>query len=131
MRREYWLVPLLAILAMALNIAVSFAVVWAYSAFVAPGQDMAFYEAFALRSAPLSSVVAGMPILFGAGWIAGRNSASGMRAGLAVGVVYVLIDGALVLAAGAMAEMWTWEIVSYSTKLAAAAAGGFVGARRA
>lgn len=132
MRREYWLVPLLAILAMAVNIAVSFGVVFVYSVFVAPGQDMAAYEAFALQSAPLSSVIAGVPILFAAGWLAARNSAAnGLGVGLAVGIVYVLIDGALVVAAGALAEMWVWELVSYSTKLAAAAAGGHLGARRA
>ena len=115
---------LFAIGAMVLNVAVAFLWVWIYSMLIAPGHDEAHYQAYAMRAAPISSIIAGIPILFAAGWLAGRREpARPMLAGLLVAVVYVAIDASIVFA---VADSIPYAILatSFGTKLAAAAAGG-------
>ena len=120
-----------ALAVMVLNVLVSFAVVFFYSAFVEPGHPEAFYQAFALRAAPISSVVAGVPLMFIAGMLIARRRARrpALIAGAAMALLYIAVDGAILFAAGA--DMWTLELLSYSTKLLAAIAGAAAGSRSA
>lgn len=132
MRREFWLVPLLAIGALVVNVIVSIGVVWVYSVFIEPGHDMAFYEAFAQNAAPVSSVIAGMPIMFAAAWIAARACAPrGFAAGVGVAVTYLVIDTAAIVATGALGSLGMLVAISYVTKLTAAALGAWLGSRKA
>jgi hypothetical protein len=124
-RSDFLRVPLAAVAVMAANVAVSVAVVWAYSSFVAPGGAPADYAAFAERAAPVSSVVAGVPLMLLAGALLARRRSP--RAGLAVAgsaaLVYAAIDLAVLVAAGASGGIWLWAAASWLTKLLAALAG--------
>ena len=119
-----------AVAAMAVNVAASFLWVFVYSMLIEPGHDAAFYEAYAMRVAPWSSVIVGLPILFGAGWLLSRWHGGGWQTGLWAGVAYVLIDGAILAAAGMLTGLLAIEALSYATKLGAAALGGRAAGRR-
>ena len=114
----------IAVPAMALNIACAFLWVAIYSHLIAPGQGEAAYQAYAMRAVPWSAVIAGIPILIGAGWLLARWHGGGWRTGLAAGAAYLALDLAIILAAGMVASMLGIVALSYATKLAAAALGG-------
>ncbi|HYI65143.1 MAG TPA: hypothetical protein VEW71_09680 [Allosphingosinicella sp.] len=113
-----------AVPAMVVNVACAFLWVFIYSMLIAPGQDEAAYQAYAMRAAPWCSVIAGMPILFGAGWLLARWHGGGWRTGIYAGAAYVAIDFAIVLAAGALPAMAGIIALSFATKLGASALGG-------
>jgi hypothetical protein len=113
-----------AIGAMVLNVAMSFVWVFLYSVLIAPGQSEAAYQAYAMRAAPWCSVVAGIPILFGAGWVLARWHGGGWRTGICAGIAYVALDLAAIASAGMLTSFALILALSYSTKLAAAALGG-------
>lgn len=118
--------------AMVLNVAVAFAWVALYSLAIAPGQGEAAYQAYALRAVPWSAVIAGVPILVAAGWLLARWLRSGgWRSGIGAGVAYVALDVAILVATGTLAAVAAVNLLSWATKLAAAALGGAVAARRA
>lgn len=123
--RDAFVIPATAIGVMALNIAISFGVVWAYSIFVEPGRPVAHYEAFAMRAAPVSSIVAGIPLMLLAGLFLarGHSTQAALMAAAAMAFFYIVVDAALMVAAGAGGEVFTWEAISYSTKLLSALAG--------
>ncbi|MDF7777473.1 hypothetical protein P1X14_19605 [Sphingomonas sp. AOB5] len=111
--------------AMVVNVAASFLWVFIYSITIAPGQDEAFYQAYAMRAAPWCSVIAGVPILFAAGWLLAKWLGSGgWRAGIGAGLAYVAIDFAIIAAMGAVLAMPLILVLSFTTKLAASALGG-------
>ena len=110
--------------AMILNIACAFAWVAIYSHLVAPGQGEAAYQAYALRAVPWSAVIAGVPILLGAGWLLARWHGGGWRTGIVAGVAYMLIDIASQLAMGALGAMPGITALSNLSKLLASAWGG-------
>ena len=114
----------LALLAMALNIACAFLWVAIYSYLIAPGQDEAAYEAYAMRAVPWTAVIAGIPILIGAGWLLARWDGGGWRSGIWAGIFYILIDLTFQLAAGMLGAIPGIVALSWATKLGAAALGG-------
>ncbi len=121
---------LFTIAAMILNVAAAFLWVWLYSILIAPGHDEAHYQAYAMRAAPISSIVAGAPILFAAAWLAGRrDAAQPVLAGALVGLCYVAIDAAILVAAGATIPI-AIVALSFATKIVASWAGGVLAARR-
>jgi hypothetical protein len=113
-----------AVPAMVVNVACSFLWVLIYSMLIAPGQDEAAYQAYAMRAAPWCSVIAGVPILFGASWLLARWHGGGWRTGICAALAYVALDVAIIFAAGALAAMAGIVALSCATKLAAAALGG-------
>lgn len=119
-----------AIAAMVLNVAAAFLWVFIYSLLIAPGQDEAFYQAYAQRAAPWCSVIAGVPILFGAGWLLARWHGGGWRVGIGAGLAYIVIDFAIILAAGMLAAFPAILALSYATKLGGAALGGVLAGKR-
>jgi hypothetical protein len=126
-----WVKPILrglavAVPAMVLNIACAFLWVALYSHVIAPGQGEAAYQAYAMRAVPWSAVIAGVPILLGAGWLLARWQGGGWRTGLLAGAIYLAIDLAILVAAGALAAMPGIVALSYATKLAASALGGAI-----
>jgi hypothetical protein len=120
-----------AVAAMVLNVAFAFLWVLIYSALIAPGQDEAAYKAYAMRVAPWSSVIAGIPILFAAGWLLARWHGGGWQVGICAAVAYVVIDFAILAAARALGEFPAIVAFSFATKLAAAALGGAMAQRLA
>lgn len=121
----------LAFAAMVVNVAAAFGWVAIYSLAIAPGQSEAAYRAYAEQVAPWCSVIAGMPILFVAGWLRVRWgwAASGWSGGVTVGVLYAVLDVTIILAAVGLAALTGVVGLSMVTKLAASAWGGRVARR--
>lgn len=130
--KDWAVAVLLAFGCMVVNVLASFVWVWVYSQ-IEPGQTQAAYEAYAQEWAPVSSVVLGAPILFIAGWIAGRGREAGKAAlmGLAVGATYVAIDVAIILSFMPTGGIWLWVVLSWISKPLASWLGGRVGAAKA
>jgi hypothetical protein len=113
----------LTILVMVLNVGASVLYMVFYGTVVAPGRDEAHYHAHAAIAAPYSSVIVGIPLMFfAARWLARRR---GFRDGLAIAILYIAIDLAIITAVGALGELAGIVTVSFATKAAAA----YLGAR--
>jgi hypothetical protein len=121
----------IAVGAMVLNIAFAFLWVFIYSMVIAPGQDEAAYQAYAMRVAPWCSVIAGIPILFAAGWLLARWHGGGWQVGICAAIAYIVLDGAILAVAGALGQLAGIVALSFATKLAAAALGGAMARRLA
>ena len=123
--RDLIVVPVAAITVMVLNVAISFGVVWLYSSFVDPGHPASYYEAFAMRVAPISSVIAGIPLMFLAGLLVARRRPGrrGLLAAAAVASLYILLDSGILMSVGGSRDIWMWAVVSHVTKLLSALAG--------
>jgi hypothetical protein len=130
--RDVVVIPATAIGVMVLNVAISVGVVWVYSTLVEPGRPVSHYEAFAVAAAPVSSVVAGIPLMVLAGFFLsrGRTARAALSAAGAMALLYIVVDAAILLAADAGSAGWGWEALSYSTKLLSALAGAKLGAVR-
>ena len=118
--RLAWLVGV-ALLVMIANVAVSVLYMVVYSYLIDPGHDAQYYEAHIQVAAPYCSIVAGIPLMFLAGWWVsgwweGENS---IRSVVVVWLVYVLIDLSVLLAAGLNSRIALLFAVSFITKLAA------------
>jgi hypothetical protein len=123
--RWVWIIPA-TIAVMISNVAIHVLYMVAYSYVIDPGHDAAHYQAHARVSAPYSSIVVGMPLMFLAcRWI-GRKFAARfvITAALLVWLVYFLIDLTVVMFAGAISRLALVFIISFVTKLAAAYFGG-------
>lgn len=119
-----------AVLVWVVNIAASFGYMVVYSYVIDPGHDAKYYEDHIQIAAPYCSIVAGVPLMFLAGWwVAGwRRRALGVRAAWIVWLAYAVIDLAVSLAVG-MSDGISIGVallvaVSLATKLAAAHFGG-------
>jgi hypothetical protein len=132
-KSDLFLVPAAALGVMVLNVAISFGVVWAYSTFVAPGQSLSHYEAFATTAAPVSSVIAGIPLMLFAGFLLakGRTRRDALLAAGLCALVYILLDLAILIGAHASGAVWGWAALSQATKLLAALAGAARRTKRA
>jgi hypothetical protein len=124
--RLAWLVGV-AILVLAANVALSFAYMVVYGHLIDPGHDEQYYRDHINVAAPYCSIVAGMPLMFLAGWwVAGWWQAHfAVKAALAVWLAYALIDLAALVAAGLTTRIAVLFAVSFLTKLAAV----YLGAR--
>lgn len=123
----------IAVLVMALNVAVTIVYMVVYGHLINPGHPKEFYQQHVQTAAPYCSIVAGMPLMFLAGWwVAGWwGGALGIKAALIVWLAYAIIDTGIVIAAGMNAKIALLVAVSLLTKLAAAYAGGLVALRSA
>lgn len=131
-KRDLLVLPAAALAVMILNVAISFGVVWVYSTFFAPGQSLSHYEAFATTAAPVSSVVAGIPLMLLAGFLLakGRPRRDALLAAGLCALVYILLDLAILIGAHASSPVWGWAALSQVTKLLAALAGAAWRTRR-
>lgn len=112
-----------ALAAEAAQVAAAFAWVAFYSHVIDPGQPLERYQDHAVTSGPWVSIVAGLPIFY----LAARWIARGVATAVALFVVFLMIDGTLLVAAGGFGE--SWEVVglvvaSWATKLLACHLGG-------
>jgi hypothetical protein len=123
--RDFLIIPATSLGVMILNVAISIGVVWVYATFINPGQPFSRYEVFADTAAPISSIVAGIPLMLLAGFFLsrGRSARAALLTAGAMALVYIVIDSAIMLAAAAGSGVWAWEAISHSTKLLAALAG--------
>jgi hypothetical protein len=110
-----------ALLVMVTNVAASILYMVLYGYVIDPGHEPKYYEDHIQVAAPYCSIVAGMPLMFLAGWwVAGRwRRALGIRGALTVWLVYVVVDLTFVLIAGITFSVGILFSVSFATKLAA------------
>ena len=122
--RIAWLIGI-AILVMVANIAASVLYMVVYSYLIDPGHEKEYYDAHVQVAAPYCSIVAGIPLMFLAGWWVGGwwQGEFAVKSALVVWLAYAVIDLAIVLAAGATSRMAVLVAVSMLTKLAAVYAG--------
>jgi hypothetical protein len=119
--------------AMAAVAVLAFLWVLIYALLIAPGHPGSFYQAYAARVSPISGLVAGLPILFLAGYLASRWSGGlWLVAAAAPALVYVALD-ALLLALFMPGGFRGWPllVLSWLSKAGAAIAGGWLARRRA
>ena len=121
-----------ALLVMIANVLCSVLYMVAYSYLINPGHDSAFYQAHVQIAAPWCSIVAGIPLMFLAGWwVAGwKGSLPPVQAALVVWGTYVTIDGAIIATSGAGWAILPLFTASFVTKLAAIWAGATRRSRR-
>lgn len=120
------------LLYLVINVAVSYLVVAVYAYLIHPGESEEYYQKWALASAPWSSVVAGMPLMFALGWWVSRWKSTSNPA-LAMGIVwitYVVLDlGIITIGGGMTRRLAAFVVVSLATKLIAGQWGARVGSR--
>ena len=118
---------------MVVNVAITILYMVVYSYLIDPGHEKAYYDAHVQNAAPYCSIVAGVPLMFLAGvWVAGFWDMNlGVQSALIVWLTYVVIDVAIVVAAGVSFRICVLVAVSLLTKLAAAYCGALVAGWRA
>src|SRR5215210_3508203 len=123
--RWVWIIPA-AIAVMIANVAIHILYMVAYSYIINPGQDTAHYQAHAKLSAPYSSIVVGMPLMFlVCRWVGKKFAARfSVTAALLVWLVYFLIDITVLVFAGEIGKLALLFVISFATKVAAAYLGG-------
>ena len=110
-----------AILVLVTNVAASILYMVVYGNFINPGHEGKYYQDHIQIAGPYCSIVAGIPIMFLAGWwVAGwwRRSL-GARGAIFVWLAYTIIDLAILLIAGLSFGVGILFVISFATKLAA------------
>ena len=117
--RIAWLIGI-AVLVMIANIAASVLYMVVYSYLIDPGHEKEYYDAHIQMAAPYCSIVAGIPLMFLAGWWVGRwwQGEFAVMSALVVWLAYAIIDVAIILAAGVTSRVAVLVAVSVFTKLA-------------
>jgi hypothetical protein len=128
--RIAWLVGI-AILVMVVNIVGSILYMIVYGHVIDPGHEPAYYDAHVQVAAPYCSIVAGIPLMFLAGWwVSGWwDGKYAVGSALVIWVVYAAIDSAVLLAAGQSARIAVLVAISLAMKLASVYAGARFGSR--
>ena len=122
-----------ALLVLVVNVAVSVLYMVVYGHVIDPGHEEQYYRDHIKVAAPYCSIVAGIPLMFLAGWWVGGWWEVGfaVKAALTVWVVYFLVDLAAILAAGMTKKIAVLFAISFLTKLAAVYLGALVASRPA
>jgi hypothetical protein len=91
-----------------------------YGHAIDPGHDQAYYNAHIQVAGPYIGIVAGMPLMFLAGWwVAGWDVTMGVRSAMIVWVTSAVIDVAVLVAVGPNLRGVLMVAISIVTKLAA------------
>ena len=109
-----------AILVLVTNIAASILYMVVYGHIIDPGHDAKYYQDHIQIAGPYCSIVAGIPIMFLAGWwVAGwwRRTLE-YRGAILVWLAYSIIDLSILLIAGLSFGVGVLFVVSFATKLA-------------
>ena len=130
--RLAWLVGV-ALLVLVVNVVCSILYMVVYGHLIDPGHEEQYYRDHIEIAAPYCSIVAGIPLMFLAGWRVGGwwERAFAVKAALVVWLAYALIDIGVLLAAGLTRRIAVLFAVSFLTKLAAVYFGALVVGRRA
>lgn len=124
---------LYAIAAMVVGVVITVLWMIGYSFAINPGQSLAFYNDYAVATAPTLAIVTGIPLMVMFGWLIGRGrpTRDGVIAGAMIGFFYIIVDLAILLAfAGAANVPWAMVAMSYASKVVAGAIGGWLGTTR-
>jgi hypothetical protein len=130
--RIAWLTGV-ALLVMVANVALSILYMVIYGYVIDPGHEPQYYNDHIQVAAPYCSIVAGIPLMFLAGWWVGGwwQGEFAVKSALVLWFAYALVDVAAALAAGATASDAVLVVVSLLTKLAAIYLGALFATRRA
>ena len=122
-----------AVLVLVVNVATSVLYMVVYGHLIDPGHDAQYYHDHIQIAAPYCSIVAGIPLMFLAGWWVGGwwEGEFAVKAALVVWLAYALIDIAVLVAAGTTVRIAVLFAISMVTKLAAVYFGALVGGPRA
>lgn len=125
--RVAWLVGV-AVLVLITNVAVSFLYMVVYGHVIDPGHPESYYREHIKVAAPYCSIIAGVPLMFLAGWWVGGwwEGSFAVTAALVVWLSYALIDLTVLLAVGLTTKAAVLVAVSLLTKLAAVYVGAVV-----
>lgn len=131
-KNRWWLIVPTALVVLVVNVIVHIVYMVVYGYVIDPGHDQAYYQAYAELSAPYSSIIAGMPLMFLAGrWIGGKfPKEHSVKAAVFVWFVYFLIDITVIILAGALAAIALLFAISFATKFVGAYLGGLSAKRR-
>jgi hypothetical protein len=121
-----------ALLVLVTNVAISVLYMFVYGYLIDPGHEEQYYHDHIQVAAPYCSIVAGIPLMFLAGWWVGGwwEGKFAVKAALLVWLIYALIDISVLLAAGLSTRIAVLFAVSFLTKLAAVYFGALVAGRR-
>jgi hypothetical protein len=127
-----WLLGV-SLLVLVVNVAFSILYMVVYGYLIDPGHEEQYYHDHIQVAAPYCSIVAGIPLMFLAGWWVGGwwEREFAVKAALLVWLFYALIDISVLLAAGLTPKIAVLFTVSFLTKLAAVYLGGLVAGRPA
>ncbi len=123
----------IALSVMVINVAFSVLYMVVYGYVIDPGHANAYYQEHIEKAAPYCSIVAGIPLMFLAGWWVGSFWDVGLavRSAIIVWLTYAVIDLAICAASGMTAKIGVLVADSLLTKLAAVYFGALVAGRRA
>ncbi len=110
-----------ALLVLVTNVMASVLYMVAYGHLIDPGHEPKYYEDHIQIAGPYCSIIAGIPLLFLAGWwVAGwwRRSL-GVRGACVVWLAYAIIDLSILLIAGFSPSIAALFVISFATKFAA------------
>ncbi|MEO7660181.1 MAG: hypothetical protein ABIV48_11255 [Pyrinomonadaceae bacterium] len=110
----------IAVLVMITNIAASVLYMVIYGHLIDPGHEKQYYDDHIQIAAPYCSIVAGIPLMFLAGWWVGGwwQGEFALRSALVIWFAYAVIDLAIILAVGMTSRVAILVSVSVLTKLA-------------
>ena len=110
-----------SLLAMVSNVAFSVLYMVVYSYLIDPGHDNKYYQDHIQIAAPYCSVIAGIPIMFAAGWVVSGwwQGKFAVKPAVVVWIAYAVIDLAILLAAGITFRVGVLFVISFATKLVA------------
>jgi hypothetical protein len=122
-----------AILVLVANVAVSVLYMVVYGHVIDPGHEPEYYHEHIQFAGPYCSIIAGMPLMFLAGWwVAGWwQKKFGVKASLVVWLAYAIIDLAIIMMVGITFRVGALFVISFASKLVAAWYGGTVRTRKA
>ena len=129
--RIAWLIGI-AVLVLVANVTGSILYMVIYSYLIDPGHEKQYYDAHIQIAAPYCSIVAGIPLMFLAGWwVSGWwQGEFALKSALFVWFAYVVMDLAslaITLSVGLTARLAILVAISLITKLAAIYAGTLFG----
>ena len=110
-----------SLLVLVANILASVLYMVLYGHVINPGHEEQFYRDHIQVAGPYCSIVAGIPLMFFAGWwVAGwEKTRNGVSAALTVWLSYTTIDLLILLVAGMTLQIGILFTISFATKLAA------------
>jgi hypothetical protein len=123
----------IALAVMVINVIISVLYMVLYGHVIDPGHEQAYYQEHIKAAAPYCSIIAGIPLMFLAGWWMGGfwDGDLGVKSALILWVTYAIIDLAIVAASGLTMRIGVLVAASLITKLIAALLGALVAGWRA
>jgi hypothetical protein len=121
-----------AIFILIVNVSLSVAYMVFYSYLINPGRDERFYQEHIKTAAPYCSIFFGIPLFyFVCRWIGGKwEKEFALKASIFVWIVYLLIDAAVLVAAGLTLKIAVLAAISLATKFVSAYFGGISAGRK-